>query len=606
MRASILFTYLSDAVEIRTVGKRCCAPRRSGQQVIYLLLLLSAVVTYAALGQAAESSPRVMRDIPYHGPTRSDPRQSFDLYLPVKSFARPPLLIFVHGGFWLLPDDQYRIGPSLAENLVKDGVAVALLRYRLAPANRHPAQAEDVAAGVAHLMRNAEKFGYDGKRIFLAGHSAGGQLASLITLDQRYLSKYGLTPDSLAGVISFSGLYDLTPTWKVSVNQVNATRQTFGIDRAILKRGSPIAYVRAGAPRFLVVTASQDITGFALDARRFADALRAVGNQSVQQFMFKGTDHFNIVKLDEENNPVRQTLLGFLGVKKVPEALATLIQAKQRWADPPYSTRPFWKHEKLVRSYPVDERFVAMLLFIFRQRQEELQEWPLQRYHAIDLFDYLKALPREQAGEGAYIVITNVRGERQVWHRDQIERYKPVIVVGIDDEKNLFRFSVFYHMHHEYSWKSGGPTAPLVMTLGAFVHFLEPPPKDLVAQSWHFGLTANSFRRMREDPLKLVRDVPKEVEDALTFRNGCVYCHSFRGVGSRSHHVHALTGKPQGGFALPLESYPADVWKTFMFDQEAVAKKMGATPNVVTDGARQPLFELVNKSRVARSIAPAK
>jgi len=67
------------------------------------------------------------------------------------------LLIFVHGGFWLLPDDDYRIGPSLAENLVRDGVAVALVRYRLAPANRHPAQAEDVAAAVGYLIKHADE-----------------------------------------------------------------------------------------------------------------------------------------------------------------------------------------------------------------------------------------------------------------------------------------------------------------------------------------------------------------------------------------------------------------------------------------------------------------
>ena len=573
------------------------------------LLYYGALTSPASLHAAAPSARparNVITDIPYSGATKGEQRQSFDLYLPAKSNAKPPLLIFVHGGFWLLPDDDYRIGPSLAENLVKDGVAVALLRYRLAPANRHPAQAEDVAAGAAHLIRNAQKYGYDGKRIFLAGHSAGGHLASLVALDRRYLAKHGLTSNSVAGVVSISGLYDLAPSWNVSANQRMATEKTFGGDPAILKEASPMAHVRAQAANFLVVTASQDIVGFALDARRFADAMRAAGNKDVQQFMFKGTDHFSIVKLDDENNAVRQTMLAFMGLKAAPEQLATLIQARRRWVDPPYSTRPFWKYEKLVRSYPVDERFVAMLLFIFRNRQEELLEWPLERYHAIDLFAYLDALAKEQAGEGDFIVLTNIRGERQVWRRDQIERYKPVIVVGLDDEKNLFRFSVFYRMHHEYSWKPGGPTAPLAMTLGAFVHFLNEPPRELAAQSWHFALTENSFRRVKEDPLKTVRDVPKDVEDALTFRNGCVYCHSFRGVESRSHHVHAINGKPQGGFALPLESYPPEVWKTFMFDQEAVAKKMGATPNIVTEGARKPLFELVNRSRQGQVPAPAK
>lgn len=155
-------------------------------------------------------------------------------------------------------------------------------------------------------------------------------------------------------------------------------------------------------------------------------------------------------------------------------------------------------------------------------------------------------------------------------------------------------------MFHEYSWKPGDAPPPLAMPLGAFIYFLEAPPRELTPQSWHFGLTENSFQRSKDDPLKAIRDVPKDVEEALTYRNSCVYCHSFRGAGSQSHHVHALTGKAQSGYALPLESYPPEVWKTFMFDQQTVAKKMGATPNIVAEGARQTLFELVNRSRSAR------
>lgn len=561
----------------------------------------TAAPVCAASAPSAQLAPQVVKDIPYPGAAKGDRRRSFDLYLPADAGKKPPLLIFVHGGFWLLTDDDYRIGPSLAENLVHDGVAVALVRYRLAPVNRHPAQAEDVAAAVAYLIKNAEKYGYDGKRVFLAGHSAGGHLVSLVALDRRYLTRQGSPPGALAGVISISGLYDLTPTWAVAENQKSATEKTFGNDTPPLKKASPIYHVRADAPPFLIITAFQDFLGFALDARRFADALRNAGSKKIQQLMFKGADHFSLVKLEDPNNAVRRIILAFIGAKLLTPELAGLIEAEDRWADPPYSTRPFWNHAKLVRSYPVDDRFVKMLLFVYRNRKEELLEWPLRQYHAIDLFAYLDALPKQQVGEGDYIVLTNIRGERQVWKREQIERFRPVIVIGIDDERNLFRFSVFYRMYHEYSWKPGAPPPPVTLTLGAFIHFLEQPPRELVAQSWHFGLTENSFRKAEEDPLKAIRDVPKDVEEALTFRNGCVYCHSFRRIGSRSHHVHALTGKPHGGFALPLESYPPEVWRTFMFDQEAVAKKMGAMPNIVQESARQALFDLVNQSRQANA-----
>ena len=67
-----------------------------------------------------------------------------------------------------------------------------------------------------------------------------------------------------------------------------------------------------------------------------------------------------------------------------------------------------------------------------------------------------------------------------------------------------------------------------------------------------------------------------------------------------------MSGRAQGGFALPLWSDPHEVWKTFLYDQEADAKKRGAIPNFVTDGARKSLFEPVNKSHQGQMPQPAK
>src|ERR1051325_7289293 len=126
----------------------------------------------------------VMRDVPYPGAVMGERRRSLDLYLPAQSNGqKPPLLIFVHGGFWLLPDDDFRIGSAVVDALVPEGIAVALLRYRLAPGYQHPAQAEDVAAAVAMLIKDAKRYGYDPNRIFLSGHSAGGHLAALVASD---------------------------------------------------------------------------------------------------------------------------------------------------------------------------------------------------------------------------------------------------------------------------------------------------------------------------------------------------------------------------------------------------------------------------------------
>src|SRR5574341_612441 len=119
------------------------------------LIIPSARLPRAASPPSVGREMTVIKDIPYPGAAKGDRRQSLDLYLPADSGKKPPLLIFIHGGFWQLTDDDYRIGPSVAENLVQDGVAVALVRYRLAPQNRHPTKAQDIAAAVAHLFKSA-------------------------------------------------------------------------------------------------------------------------------------------------------------------------------------------------------------------------------------------------------------------------------------------------------------------------------------------------------------------------------------------------------------------------------------------------------------------
>jgi arylformamidase len=550
-----------------------------------------------------KNDAKIVPDIPYTKTidVKNPRRQTLDLYLPSGLKTKPPLLVFVHGGFWTLPDDEFRIGPSLAEALLPSGVATALVRYRLAPANRHPSQSEDVAAAVAYLVREANKYGYDSKRIFLAGHSAGAHLAALVALDPGYLRARGLEPSSLAGVIAISGIYDLHPKPGMADEQKLATQMEFGDNPDILKAASPVTHVRPTAPPFLILTAATDFPGFLVDAKKFADALRRTGASQVDQFVLPELDHFSIVRLEPRTHQARSLILEFLMIEPLAGELGLLIEAKRRWRNPPFSTLPFWEHKEPIRSYPIDQRFVQRLLPVYEHFKYELLEWPLEQYYAIDLFSYLDSLPPEKVGHGNYLTVTNIRNEKDFWDRREIERYKPVIVIGIDDEKNLFRFGIFYRALREYSWKTGPQPPVMARPLGAFIHFLNEAPLELLRQPSHDALTIDSFHLAETDPLAPIGDVPKDIYEALTHQNGCIYCHSFRGIGSRSHHSQASNGTPHGGMALPLEEYPPDVWKAFLFNQEEVAAKIGASPNIVDENLKEALYELVIKSRTEQS-----
>src|ERR1043166_3436101 len=91
-----------------------------GTLLVAGLIACLAPSSHAAAPPPEKRGPTVLRDIPYPDAVMGERRRSLDLYLPADEGRKPPLLIFVHGGFWLMTDDDYRIGPAVAEALVPD------------------------------------------------------------------------------------------------------------------------------------------------------------------------------------------------------------------------------------------------------------------------------------------------------------------------------------------------------------------------------------------------------------------------------------------------------------------------------------------------------
>lgn len=570
--------------------------------------LLHAALPAAAAGE--QPAAGVHRDLRYVFTAREGVparQQSLDLLLPAATGkSRPPLIAFVHGGFWRESDDGYGIGGALAQALVPRGVAVALVRYPLAPA-QFPAQAEDVARAVTYLHRVADRYGFDPKRVFLMGHSAGAHLASLVALDGRYLREAKAPARAIAGVIAVSGIYDLGTRGPIAQRAGELITPVFGKDAKAHIRASPVTHARGGPP-FLILSGENDFDGLPADARRFAARLRAGGNRDVQEIVMQGFDHFTFFRnLRASRNAMRDLVLAFAGAGTLDAFHAELWRARRLWQEPPLSTAPFWARPALVRAYPVDDRFMAGFGLIYDQGSLfELSSYPLREFHAIELNRLLDSLPREKLGSGEYLVLTNARKEKVFWRLKDIEPYQPVVVVGLDDERNLFRLSAFYHNKRAYSWTEE-KAAMSVRSMGAFIHFMKPPPPRFQPSTTAtLSLTIDSFKLVKEDPLAAMADLPQDVHDAMLFRNACFSCHSFRGTGVRAGHVRARDGQPQGGYALPLESYPPEVWRQFMFDNPKSAAAIGVRPNPVSGPAAAKLFDIVvtERGRKIRTASP--
>jgi acetyl esterase len=106
------------------------------------------------------------------------------LYRPVAGNAVVPVLIFFHGGGWVLGDLESH--DILCRRLANAGqCAVLAVDYRLAPENKFPAAIDDAIAATAWLFENAASLQVDPRRVAIGGDSAGANLAAVVAHEAR-------------------------------------------------------------------------------------------------------------------------------------------------------------------------------------------------------------------------------------------------------------------------------------------------------------------------------------------------------------------------------------------------------------------------------------
>jgi acetyl esterase len=105
-------------------------------------------------------------------------------YTPVNTRGTEPLLVFFHGGGFVLGDLDTHDG--LCRLICRDGgVHVLSVDYRLAPEHKAPAAGEDCYAAYRWALEHAAELGADPERVAVGGDSAGGNLAAVVSQQAR-------------------------------------------------------------------------------------------------------------------------------------------------------------------------------------------------------------------------------------------------------------------------------------------------------------------------------------------------------------------------------------------------------------------------------------
>lgn len=226
-------------------------------RLLLIFLVVSAAVKPLLAQKKDDNSYLRITNVRYATHTHSDPLLNMlNVYMPKKG-SNSPMVVWVHGGSLSYGDKDNVL--HKAEYFTARGYVFVSINYRLTPAVHHPANVQDVADAVVWLYENARHYSADPENIFLIGHSAGADLAAMVAIDNKYLSKSGGSTRIIDGVVLLDGNgYDLSITMKNAGNKMKEWyTEAFGKTKKDWDQASAINFVEAGneIPPFMIAYA---------------------------------------------------------------------------------------------------------------------------------------------------------------------------------------------------------------------------------------------------------------------------------------------------------------------------------------------------------------
>ena len=196
-------------------------------------------------------------DVPF-GPTIEETVDIFPARDP-----EAPILVFIHGGYWRrLSAKEFSL---VARGPVERDITVVVTNYALCPKVTLTEITRQSRAVVSWLARSHHNFAGSAERIFVSGHSAGGQQVARL-LCTPWEDDYGLPANVIKGGFSISGLFDLRPL------RYSFLQPMLQLDQQVIHRESPHFHLPKQAPPLIASVGGAETDEF---RRQSADYMKA-------------------------------------------------------------------------------------------------------------------------------------------------------------------------------------------------------------------------------------------------------------------------------------------------------------------------------------------
>jgi acetyl esterase/lipase len=247
-------------------------------------------------------------DIAYANKSNSE---KLDIYLPDDRLGPFPVIVFIHGGAFMMGDKGgFEVNSAL--NGIKHGYAVVSVNYRLSSEALFPAQVQDVKAAIRFLRANCTKYHLNPNKIASWGASAGGYLSSMIGTT----GDIAIFDDSELGNSGQSSLVQASVDWfgPIKFDEMDEQFRKSGIGRAdhgdanspesrlmgnqlkniteMVKRAAPSYYITKKAAPFFIEHGTKDPMVPTQQSINFYDDLqRILGKEKVTLTLLEGASH---------------------------------------------------------------------------------------------------------------------------------------------------------------------------------------------------------------------------------------------------------------------------------------------------------------------------